>query len=140
MPAISDDSTRLVFNCGPQPYVVSGAAICQVNTDASSFEVVLTPADSPAGQPTTGAFRQPDYGPDGDIIFEADWNGENIWSLPVGAKEPILISHSLNNDNSPCVLPDGRIVSLWLGNPDGDGSHQLKIMDPEDGRTSQTYR
>ena len=33
-----------------------------------------------------------------------------------------------NNDNSPCVLPDGRIVSLWLDRPDGPSVHELKVM------------
>jgi len=26
------------------------------------------------------------------------------------------------------VLPDGRIASLWLDRPDGEGLHELKIM------------
>ena len=38
-----------------------------------------------------------------------------------------LIS-GLGNDNSPCVLPDGSIVSLWHERHDNDGSGaELKV-------------
>jgi hypothetical protein len=37
----------------------------------------------------------------------------------------------LRNDNSPCVLPDGRVVSLWLLRPGGSGFHEIKVMDPD---------
>jgi hypothetical protein len=44
----------------------------------------------------------------------------------------VLVSW-VTNDNSPCVLPDGRIVSLWLGRPGNrNGVHELKVMN-EDG-------
>ena len=36
-------------------------------------------------------------------------------------------------DSSPCVLPDGRIVSLWLDRPEGSGAHEMKVM-AADGR------
>ncbi|MCP4419712.1 MAG: hypothetical protein GY805_24130, partial [Chloroflexi bacterium] len=66
--------------------------------------------------------------PDGSIIFEADWNGEQIWRLPAGSNAPVRVTDAFGNDNSPCVLPDGRIASLWLDRPDGNGGHELKIM------------
>lgn len=132
-PALSDDGSRLVFDCGPESYAGEGAEICEVGSDGSAFRVVLTPADAPAGFPTSGSLHNPDYAPDGSIVFEGDWGGEQIWRLPPGASEPVLITDEFNNDNSPCVLPDGRIVSLWLNRPEGSGVHELKVM-AEDGR------
>jgi len=40
----------------------------------------------------------------------------------------VRVNASYSNDNSPCVLPDGRIVSLWLNRPGGQGFHELKVM------------
>ena len=42
----------------------------------------------------------------------------------------VLIIRTFGNDNSPCVLPDGRIVSLWLENI----LHEIKVMST-DGST-----
>ena len=99
-----------------------------MGTDGTGFRVVLTPADSPGDLPDTGDLHSPDYAPDGGIVFEAGWEGEEIWRLPAGAAEPVKITNVFNNDNSPCVLPDGRIASLWLNRPGGSGEHELKVM------------
>jgi len=40
----------------------------------------------------------------------------------------------LTNDNSPNVLPNGNIVSLWLGSPGGNGLHEIKVMTPDGSR------
>ena len=127
-PAISDDGSKVVFNCGPESYAGEGSALCEVNVDGSDFHIVLSPANAPAGFPSTGALNHPDYAPDGSILFESDWGGEQIWRLPVGASEPFRVTDEFGNDNSPCVLPDGRIVSLWLERPDGESLHEVKIM------------
>ena len=99
-----------------------------MNTDGSGFRVVLTPADAPAGFPTTGTLHHPDYAPDGSILFESDWEGEQIWRLPLGASEPVRVTDEFGNDNSPCVLPDGRIASLWLERPNSASLHELKVI------------
>jgi hypothetical protein len=65
------------------------------------FRVVLTPADSPSGLTDTGELHSPDYAPDGSIVFEADWEGEEIWRLPAGVSEPVRITNAFGNDNSP---------------------------------------
>jgi Tol biopolymer transport system component len=127
-PAISTDGSRVVFNCSDVPYGQEGTAICEVSTEGTGFRVVLTPAQGPGGTPQD-AVRHPDYGPDGSIIFEGDWNGtEQIWRMPPGATEPIRVSPQFSNDNSPCVLPDGRIASLWLNRPGGQDFHEIKVM------------
>jgi len=57
--------------------------------------------------------------------------GEQIWRLPPGASQPVRVADAFGNDNSPCVLPDGRTVSLWLDRPAGTGVHELKVMAPD---------
>ncbi|MFP3853263.1 MAG: NosD domain-containing protein, partial [Anaerolineales bacterium] len=112
-PAIYPDGELVVFDCGDEPYGAEGTAICQVRTDGTDFRALITPADSPAGFPNQGALHHPDYGPDGSVVFEADWDGEQIWRLPPGTNSPELITGEFGNDNSPCVLPNGNIASLW---------------------------
>ena len=126
-PAINDAGTKVLFDCTNAPYS-EATNICEVGTDGTGFRVVLTPADSPAGLPDTGELHQPDYAPDGSIVFEADWDGEKIWRLPVGATTPVKVAPAFTNDNSPCVLPDGSIAGLWLNRPGGSGDHELKVM------------
>ena len=126
-PAINATGTKVLFDCTNAPYS-EATSICEVGTDGTGFRVVLTPADSPAGLPDTGELHQPDYAPDGSIVFEADWDGEKIWRLPVGATVPVKVAPAFTNDNSPCVLPDGSIAGLWLNRPGGSGDHELKVM------------
>lgn len=133
-PALSGDGTRVVFDCGPEPYADAGNAICTVNTDGSAFRVVWTPDQPPTGAGAGTALHHPDFTPDGDVVFEADWNdSEAIWRLDLDAAgapigEPVLLSGAATNDNSPCVLPDGRVVSLWLNRDGGPGYHEIKLM------------
>ncbi len=134
-PAVNAEGTKVLFNCSNEPY--SGTtSICEVGVDGSGFRVVLTPAASPSGLPDAGDLQAPDYAPDGSIVFEAAWPGEEIWRLAPGAAIPGRISASAayNNDNSPTVLPNGNIASLWLSRPGGLSVHELKVMTP-DGRS-----
>lgn len=129
-PAISQDGTRVVFNCTDEPYT-DDTSICEVGTDGTGFRRVLHPSDSPPGFPDSGELHSPDFAPDGSIIFEASWEGEQIWKLPPGTSIPLRITDEFHNDNSPCVLPDGSIASLWLDRPGASGGHELKIMAPD---------
>ena len=131
-PAINADGTKVLFNGTNAPY--SGTtSICEVNLDGTCFRVVLTPADSPAGLPGTGDLQAPDYAPDGSIVFEASWTGEEIWHLASGSTISTRVSASsaYNNDNSPTVLPNGNIASLWLNRPGSQSVHELKVMTPD---------
>jgi len=130
-PSISNDGSKVVFNCGQESYAGKGSSICEVNMNGTDFRVVLTPTNSPTGFPTTGALHNPDYAPDNSIVFEGDWGSEQVWRLPPNGSEPVLVVSNFSNDNSPCVLPDGRIVSLWLDRSGGRGFHELKIMTPD---------
>jgi hypothetical protein len=128
-PSFSADGSKIVFDCGNEPYGATGTAICEVGTNGTGFRIVLRPSDSPGTLPKTGALHHPAYAADGGIVFEATWAGEQIWKLPAGSTTPVQVAPQVTNDNSPCVLPDGRIVSLWLnraGNP--QGFHEIKVM------------
>ena len=124
-PALSDDGSTVAFQCGNS--VADGHAICEVSTDGTGFRTVLTPADSPPGGPDTGHLQNPDYAPDGSFVFSANWDGDGIWRLPSGEREPVLLRGNLW---WPCVLPDGRIA---VGAPDSSKSEsnpdlQLGVM------------
>ncbi len=51
--------------------------------------------------------------------------------MPTGAARPEPVGPAYTNDNSPCVLPDGRVASLWLARPGGQSLHELKVMAPD---------
>ncbi|MCZ7574999.1 MAG: hypothetical protein M5U01_41145 [Ardenticatenaceae bacterium] len=126
-PAIIAEGNVVVFECGDEPYGAEGTALCEAATDGTDFRVVLTPNDSPAGLPHAGALHHPDYAPDGSIVFAADWDGR-IWRLPGPDAAPFPVAPQFEGDDSPCVLPDGRIASLWWNRPGGPGSAELKVM------------
>lgn len=131
-PAISRDGAEVVFEAGNVAQdQETGNNICEVLANGAGFVIKVTATDHPPGSVTNavGACHQPAFAPDGSIVFESDWNSEQIYRLPVGQTVPILVSPtSMTNDNSPCVLPDGRIVSLWL-NRSGNttGVHELTV-------------
>lgn len=129
MPALSADGSKVLMDCSPTSY--PSRAICEVGTDGTGFRTVLDQTDSPPGLPDVGALHHPDYATDGSIVFEGDWDGEMIWRLPAGGSVPERVNVAYTNDNSPCVLADGRIVSLWLNRPDGSGDHELKVMNAD---------
>ncbi|MBN2005700.1 MAG: hypothetical protein JXA21_20250, partial [Anaerolineae bacterium] len=125
-PALTSDGSKVVFDCGPVPYGQEGTVICEVNTDGSDFRVAAQASD--IGGSVQDALHHPDYAPDGSIVFESDWGGEKIWRIPAGTTTPQVITTNFTNDNSPCVLPDGRVASLWLNRPGADGGHEIKVM------------
>jgi hypothetical protein len=135
LPQIDEPVWRVAFDCGDEPYAAEGTAVCEVAIDATGFVVLWSPAQAPAGLDPGGALHHPSYTASGGVVFEASWGGEQIWVLEPGAAEPTLLRADHFNDNTPCALPDGRIASLWLGNPDGAGLHELELKSA-DGATA----
>jgi hypothetical protein len=125
-----------VFDCGADKYGAPPTSICEVGTDGSGFHEVLGPANGP-DQSSQHALHHADYTPQGDIVFEADWPSEQVWKLSRGSTSPVKISPAdEGDDNSPCVLPDGRIVSLWLGRPGNtQNGHEIKAMNADGSGT-----
>ena len=127
-PAVSDDGASVLFNCSNQSF--PSHAICEVARDGTGFRTVITRNGGPVGMTSGDGVHHADYAPDGSIVFEAEFGGgEQIWRLAPGAAVPTLVTNTFSNDNSPCVLPDGRIASLWLDRPGAMGVHELKVMD-----------
>ncbi|HRG98933.1 MAG TPA: hypothetical protein PLR99_21935 [Polyangiaceae bacterium] len=125
-PSISADGSKVLFDCGTNPFGSDSTGICEVGMDGSGFRRVIGPEGGPGGGKNT---HSPSYGRDGTIVFEGEWGSEQIWRIPPGATSPVLVNGSFSNDNTPCVLPNGKVASLWLqrpGNP--QGFHELKIM------------
>jgi hypothetical protein len=121
-PGLSANGDLVIFACGDDPY--ASVALCEASTDGSAFTVRFRATDTGRD----ALLFHPRYGPDGAIVFEGEWDGEQLWRLSPGSNTPTLISDHIN-DNSPCVLPSGLIVSLWLqreGN--AEGFHELKLM------------
>ncbi len=127
-----DGDSAVLFDCGPSQYGLEGTGICRVSLDGAGFEQIVSPEDGDDAT-SSNAARSADLAPDGSIVFEADWgDNERLWRrLSDGTTE--LIS-GFGNDNSPCVLPDGSVASLWL-NRDGneDGLHELKVNSADSG-------
>jgi hypothetical protein len=123
-PAISDDGSSVLFECGLQPYVDKG--VCEVSVAGDGFRVVVPALES------YGTWS-PDFAPDGSIVYELETaaEGETVQRIPAGGGPSALVNGAFRNDNSPCVLPDGRIASLWLGREGGQGFHELKIMNAD---------
>jgi len=127
-PAISGDGSRVVFDCGDGQYHAPPAAICEVGTDGAGFRVVRTTEGQPQWDAVGCSLHHPDYGANGSIVAEPACQ---IWRVETVGGGPEVVTTQFANDNSPCVLPDGRIASLWLDRPGGPGFHEIKIMDPD---------
>jgi hypothetical protein len=129
--AIAWDGSRVVFDCGADKYGAPPTSLCEVATDGSGFHEVLGPTDP------RDALHHPDYTPEGDIVFETNYPAELVFKLARGASQAMRISPAdESNDNSPCVLPDGRIVSLWLGRPGNTtNAHEIKVMNADGSGT-----
>jgi hypothetical protein len=126
---ITRDGSAVLFDCGPSQYGLEGTGICRVLLDGSGFEQLVSPEDG-AGATSANAARSADEAPDGSIVFEADWgNAERLWRM---SQEGTTVLLGFDNDNSPCLLPDGSIVSLWHGRQgNNDGLAELKVQSPD---------
>jgi hypothetical protein len=128
-PSLSADAKRVAFDCGSDPYGdTAGTEPCEVATDGTGFRVLFPLTTIPGASP--GAYTQrPTYAPDGTIVFEGNPGAsEQIYRFTSGQR-PVLVSNAFPDDNSPCVLGNGTIASLWLGRPGNIGSyHELKLM------------
>jgi hypothetical protein len=132
MPAMDAAGTRVTFDCGANPYPEDGANdACEVALDGTGFRKLVGPDALPGARYDKVQF--PHYAPDG-LLFEAsfpvnDDTPEIVWLLPLGGGEPQPIGQNFPNSVSPCALPDGRFVLLWLGREGNDeGKHELTLV------------
>ena len=135
-PTISGDGRRVLFDCGPGVPEIAGTAICSVSTAGGPVTLVIGPRDGPEGT-AQNLVHHAAFGSDGAVVFEADWRGEQIWRLAPGSRRPLLVSR-VHDDNSPCVLPDGRIASIYFDRPGNRGGiGELRIADPDGGHGTE---
>ncbi len=117
-PYLSYDETKIIYECSNN--VSSSSAIVEVLSDGTG-QIQKTSITEIVG---CSQMKSPCYDVDGNIYFEAETSAERIWKLNVAGGNPHIINNSFTNDNSPVTLPDGRIVSGYVGNT----THQIKIM------------
>jgi hypothetical protein len=129
-PALSPDESRVVFDCGDQPYAGPGTALCEVGIDGSGLRVLLGPSGVQPEMAGAQALDHPTYASDGSIVFSADRDGTQVWRIGASGGAPVLLASVFKNDNRPCVLPNGSIASQWLS--DATDAYFLKVMLPSD--------
>ncbi len=135
-PAISSDGRQVLFDCGPGVPEVAGTAICSVSTRGGRVRLAIGPRDGPGGT-AHNLVHHAAFGASGAVVFEADWRGEQIWRLSPGSRRPLLVSR-VHDDNSPCVLPDGKIASIYFDRPGNrSGIGELRIADPDGGHGAE---
>ncbi len=133
-PVLSADGARVIHQAGPVPYGGDGTRICEVRIDGTGFRDIVLATNVPPGFSACPAVRMAAPTPDGGLVFESEWAGsEQVWRLPASGGPAVRVGARFVNDNSPNVLPDGRIVSLWLNATNASGLHHLKVMDADGG-------
>jgi hypothetical protein len=129
LPSLTRDESSLVYDCSPTGSKVQ-ASLCKVNLDGSGWAVTLAGSAGP-GADAMNEVHSGDFLPDGTtLVFEADWSmgNQRIWKRDA-AGTLSQFNPVFTNDVTPCVLPDGRIVSLWLNRPGNmGGTHEPKVM------------
>ncbi len=133
MPALTFDESRVLFDCGRNPYPETGDNdSCEVRLDGTGFRVVVTPTSMTGNRSTFTQFAHESA--DG-VLVQGAWSigtyqPETIWLLPWGGPPLVAIGRNLTNAVSPCGLPDGRFGALWLTRPDAPASkHELTLME-----------
>ncbi len=131
VPSLSPDGSAVLFDCGDVPYSQEGTGICEVSTDGVAFNQRIRPQNNPIGPSGEHCAHNADYMPDGSILFEADWDGQQLWVLGRDETTPRRVNAQFSNDNRPCSLQGGYVASLWYDRPGNTGTGELKIMQPD---------
>jgi hypothetical protein len=126
IPLLSADEQKVLFTCSNDAYAASDSGVCEVGADGSGYRMLVNGGMHTTSNSTVN-LRHAAYAADGSVVFEGDWQGEQVWRMVPGGA-PALINANLHNDNSPCALPGGWVASLWLERPGGSSLHELKIM------------
>lgn len=128
-PAFSFDSKRIIFTCRVKQNIL---ALCSNNISGNDLKIEVSERNLDTQK--LHLIRSPDYTLNGDVVFEVeDVLGEVIWIKKTDKEKAYPINTTFRNDNSPCVLPNNYIASLWLSRPGNPkGKHELKLM-PQNG-------
>jgi hypothetical protein len=119
-PSISDDGARVLFACGPQEGPSTpGTALCEVGVDGQGLRTVAAASGTPDGY--------------GALVAEGNLNEVTQLFTVAPTGQASVVAADVISDTSPCVLPDGRIASVWAGRDPASGLHEIKIADPNGG-------
>ena len=135
MPSLSPRADRVLFDCVGEDW---RGSICEVDVSGGEVRVVVGPAAAPDGF-MPGGLHHGAYDVDGSIVFQAEWDGQQIWRYRDGDVE--RIGAAFDDDLSPCILPDGRVATLWTGSPDNPMAiYEIKVMEPSGDNEAVLYR
>ena len=92
--------------------------------------------DPPRQLTNDGSAGTPAWTPDGRIVYQSGASGNgDIWVMNADGSGPRQLTFDPNNDTSPEVSRDGRLIvfisnrsvgwSIWLMNADGSGQREL---------------
>ena len=124
-PRFSFDGSRIVFQGGAAAF--PGESILLVDSSGTNYSEKINRNATVNGIVGCNELTMPCFAPDGSIYFEGHWGGERVWHYPIGGITPVLPDANTNNDNSPVVLPNGKVASLLLPNI----THDLKLMNSD---------
>ncbi|MCC7540653.1 MAG: hypothetical protein IT379_30840 [Deltaproteobacteria bacterium] len=118
---VSDDGSRALYDCVTPGELQS---ICEVGLDGTGARIVVTEQDAPFGSSADDPYTtRADYAPDGTIVFEANWMGNQLWRIDASGTITRVHDGFLTEYQAPCVLPDGRIVAF-----DGEGEDDIVVL------------
>jgi hypothetical protein len=122
-PAVSTDGQHIAFDCAKEEG--GDTSICEVSKDGGDFRVLVRYDDLRVDGKRS--LHRAWYEPSGGLLLEGtSVAGTHVYrSSPPGAL-PVRVG-GFDNDLSPCVLADGRIVTHWLSAPVPHGD-ALKVM------------
>jgi serine/threonine protein kinase len=119
-PKFSVGNGNILFDCHPEVYDPVRGDICEVGVDGTGLRVAVDSSSGPGATKKSHA-RHGTYAPDGAIVFEAFWGGfTQVWRQPPDGSEPAVLNPLYDGDMSPCVTPEGDVVSVH--------DNQLKVM------------
>lgn len=120
-PAISADGKEILFECGKN--------ICLVNSDGTNLKTLIRLEDKPNTNNSWESISNADFDTQGNIVFQGTFIATWPWRYNRKTAEITLLNNKNNNDNSPCVLSNGDIATLWFDRAENNsGNAELKIM------------
>src|SRR5262245_9654441 len=134
-PRISPDGTRLAFLAWDLPWMPWDG--CELHVAELAPDGTMTEVQHVAGSDGTESIWQPEWSPDGDLVFVSDRSGWwNLERIRAGGRESLYPAEAefgypawLFGMQSYAFLSDGRIVCGF----EQDGFTRFGVLDPDSG-------
>jgi hypothetical protein len=130
-PAVSRDGSKIVYACGPsESSAAPGTALCEASIDGKLLRQIAPSILDPA-PPSEAYVASAAYAADGTLLVEGNLEaGSQIWRVS-GDQAVRVESEDVISEGSPCVLPDGRVASVWAGRLPQASLHELKVTNAD---------